>query len=123
MLAHHLQHDLGELPGGEFIRHGDAQRAGRRLERRGGIFGDFAQALEQGPASRSSASPASVRRRRRVLRSNSRAPSLPSSRDTDVLTDDLGRPSRSAARVKLPSVATVQKVSQSFQSVVRMVEQ
>ena len=76
-----------------------------------------------GPASRSRASPASVSRRRRVLRSNRRTPIFPSSRDTAVLTEDLGNPSRSAARVKLPSVATVQKVSQSFQSVVRIVEQ
>jgi hypothetical protein len=59
--------------------------------------------------------PGSVRNRRRVLRSTSRAPSRSSSADRWRLAAALDRPSSSAARLRLPVSATCTNNSISVQ--------
>src|SRR5437879_10815373 len=62
-------------------------------------------------------SPASVRRRWRVVRSIRRRPRLLSSRCTAALRLDLGWPSTRAAALKPPCCTTSQNSSQSRQSI------
>src|SRR4051794_8646780 len=64
-------------------------------------------------------SPASVRRKWRVVRSINRSPRLLSSRCTAALRLDLGCPSTRAAALKPPCCTTSQNSSQSRQSMPR----